>query len=195
MFNRWKSDADINFEELINYLQNDQQSRFLLTQDDLTDNQSIANFIKKKEHTLANFIHGNLDYDTQALLSEYKQGQPNDELLAGITECLNNIINGEKISIDVTQSISLTPHTSQLINSVASGSMEVNRRVLEDALAPYLRIKSTDDSIKKSDATVLDAILLDDLRTEFISISQNLIMFGKLYDLSLIHISEPTRPY
>ncbi len=182
LFNRWKSDADINFVELISYLQNDQESRFLLTHDDLTDSQSIANFIKKKEHTLASFIHKSLDYDTQALLSEYKQGQASDKLLAGITECLNNIINGEKITSEVTDSISLTPHTSQLINSVASGSMEVNRRILEDALAPYLRIKSTNDSESKSDATVLDAILLDDLRTEFISISQNLIMFGKLYD-------------
>jgi len=181
LFNRWKSDADVNFAELIDYLQNEQQNRFLLVQDDLVDSQSILNFIKKQDHSLAKFIHSNLDYDTQALLAEY-QTEASETLLAGLTECLNNIINGDKIPGDVTDSISLNSHTQQLINSVASGTTEVNRRVLEDALAPYLRIKNNDAAINQGDASVLDAILLDDLRSDFISISQNLIMFGKLYD-------------
>jgi len=183
LFNRWKSDAEVNFSELINYLSNYQQSRFLLTQDDLSDSQAILKFIKTNEHELAQFVQKSLDFDTQALLAKYKEGSTNSELLMGLTKTLNSIIKGDKLSPDICQHISLSPLSQQLLNSVASGSMETNRRVLEDALAPYLRIKEDATALKdNADVSVLDAIRLDDLRTDFISISENLIMFGNLYD-------------
>lgn len=183
LFNRWKSDADVNFVELINYLENYQQSRFLLTQDDLLDIQAIISFIKTNDHALAQFIQKSLNYDTQALLAKHTKGKASAELVTGITEALNGIITSKKMPKDVTESIKLSQTTEQLLNSVASGSLEANRRTLEEALAPYICIKS-DTPIAKlnKDATVLDAILMDDLRVEFISISQNLIMFGTLYD-------------
>ena len=183
LFNRWKSDADINFIELINYLENYQQSRFLLTLDDLLDNQAIISFIKTNDHALAQFIQKSLNYDTQALLAKYTKGKASNELITGLTEALNSIITSDKMPQTVTDSIKLSQATEQLLNSVASGSLEANRRILEDALAPYIQVK-TDTPVAKlsKDASVLDAILMDDLRTEFISISQNLIMFGTLYD-------------
>ncbi|NVK39047.1 MAG: ATP-grasp domain-containing protein [Gammaproteobacteria bacterium] len=184
LFNRWKSDADVNFAELIHYLENYQQSRFLLTQDDLLDSQAIIDFIKNNEHALAGYIQKSLNYETQALLAKHTKGKISPELTSGLTEALNSIIKENKIPKDVADSINLSQVTQQLLNSVASGALEANRRVLEDALAPYIRIKSDESSSIKTnkDVSVLDAILLDDLRTEFISISQNLIMFGTLYD-------------
>ncbi|MAA72536.1 MAG: carbamoyl-phosphate synthase large subunit [Bermanella sp.] len=183
LFNRWKSDAVVNFAELIDYLEDFQQSRFLLTQDDLVDTKAIIHFIKTNDHDLAKFIQKSLNYDTQALLANFTKEGSNEALITGLTEALNCIIKSEKMPKEVIEGINLSQTTQQLLNSVASGSLEANRRVLEDALAPYIRIKSEESSVKSSkDATVLDAILLDDLRTEFISISQNLIMFGALYD-------------
>ncbi|MFT6259842.1 MAG: acetyl/propionyl-CoA carboxylase alpha subunit [Bermanella sp.] len=187
LFNRWKSDADINFSELINYLTNFQQSRFLLTQDDLVDSNAILDFIKDNEHELAGFVRNSLDFDTQALLSQHTEnkesGNVNEDLTIGLTKTLNDIIKGEKISSEICQHISLSPLTQQLLNSPASGSMETNRRALEDALAPYMRIKEDSASLRdNSDVSVLDAIRSDDLRTDFISISENLIMFDNLYD-------------
>ncbi len=184
LFNRWKSDADVNFAELIHYLENFQQSRFLLTQDDLLDCQAIIDFIKNNEHALAAYIQKSLNYETQALLAKHTKGDISPELINGLTEALNSIIKQEKLPKDITDSINLSTVTQQLLNSVASGALEANRRALEDALAPYVRIKSDESSTITSnpDVSVLDAILLDDLRTEFISISQNLIMFGTLYD-------------
>jgi acetyl/propionyl-CoA carboxylase alpha subunit/acetyl-CoA carboxylase alpha subunit len=189
LFNRWKSDADVNFEELIQYLTNYQESRFLLKQDDLTDAKSILSFIKKNEHPLAIYIQETADFDTQALLSEYQDDEPSEDLLAGLTQTLNDIIKSEKLPKDIHEHISLSNLTQQLLNSVASGNMETNRRVLEDALAPYLRTKTDDSSvINNQDISILDTVLLDDLRTEFLSISRNLIMFGKLYDYVILHM-------
>jgi acetyl/propionyl-CoA carboxylase alpha subunit len=184
LFNRWKSDAEVNFSELINYLNNYQQSRFLLTRDDLKDTSAILNFIKTNEHELARFFQKSLDFDTQALLAHHNDDSDiNDELIMGLTKTLNDIIKGDKVSSEICQHISLSALTQQLLNSAASGSMETNRRVLEDALAPYLQIKEDTKALKESsDVSVLDAIRLDDLRTDFISISENLIMFGNLYD-------------
>lgn len=183
LFNRWKGDADVNFVELIDYLENYQQSRFLLTHDDILDSEAIIGFLKNNDHALAQHIQKSLDYDVQALLSQHETGKANKELLHGLTEALNDIIKSEKLPADVTESINLSPLSSQLLNSIASTANEANRRTLEDALAPYIRIKSDDNVVKNSrDASVLDAVLLDDLRSEFISISQNLIMFGALYD-------------
>ncbi len=183
LFNRWKSDADVNFSELIKYLKNEQESRFLLNLDDLVDSQAIITFIKSNQHELAIFIQQNLDYETQALLSEYESGKVDDKLLTGLTENLNNLIKGDLIPEEVHSNISLNSVTSQLINSVASSNIEANRRILEDALAPYLRIKTnTQTPLNHNDINVLDAIMSEDLRLDFITISKNLMMFGNLYD-------------
>ncbi|GAA6133547.1 hypothetical protein NBRC116188_03360 [Oceaniserpentilla sp. 4NH20-0058] len=183
LFNRWKSDADVNFVELIDYLENYQESRFLLTQDDILDSEAIIGFIKNNEHALAQHIQKSLDYDMQALLAKHESGKAANELLGGLTEALNIMIKADKLPQEVTESINLSPLSQQLLNSVASSVSEANRRALEDALAPYIRIKSDENTIKnRRESSVLDAVLLDDLRSEFISISQNLIMFGALYD-------------
>ena len=111
LFNRWKSDADINFAELVHYLSDYQQTRFLLTQNDLADSTAILKFIKQNEHALAQFINKSLDYDTQALLAEYQDGEANETLLAALTEGLNNLVRGDLFPQDVVSAINLNPRT------------------------------------------------------------------------------------
>ena len=189
LFNRWKADADINFQELMNYIGDYQQSRFLLKQADVKDPSAILAFIKKNEHPLAIYITESLDFDTQALLAEYNNEAPSKEIVAGLTQALNKVIKAEKFPRPVCESISMSGLSQQLLNSVASGSVETNRRILEDALAPYIAVKTDDISSEdNNDLTLLDTILMDDLRNEFLSICRNLIMFGNLYDYVIRHL-------
>jgi len=191
LFNRWKGDADINFGELVGYLANYKQTQFLLSQQDLTDAKAILKFIKANEHPLAQYINKALDYDTQALIADYKQGKVSEQLTTALTEGLNNLIRADKLPEHVLSSINLTARTQQLVNNVAEVKFEANRRVLEDALAPYIRIKSDDKTdLQDSHLSVLDAILLDDLREDFISICHNMRMFGSLYDYIIHNLVE-----
>jgi len=189
LFNRWKTDASVNFKELIDYLGNYENSRFLIKRSDLNDIQAIIKFIKQGEHPLAQYIQQALDYDTQALLAEHTDQEAAKELISGITDALNKVIQNESIPESVYSSIKLKEVTEQLIHNVAAGYMEANRRILEDALAPYLSIKTDENTLSNSkELSVLDAILMDDLRTDFIGISQNLIMFGSLYDYVIANL-------
>lgn len=190
LFNRWKADASVNFKELIDYLSNYEESRFLIKRKDLKDAPAIINFIKKGEHPLATLIHQSLDYDTQALLADHNPDKEiSSDLTAGLTEAFNRIISQEAIPESVHGEIKLKEVTEQLIHNVAASYMEANRRIIEDALAPYVTIK-TDEILQEDnqDVSVLDAILMDDLRTDFIGISQNLVMFGSLYDYVIANL-------
>ena len=78
-----------------------------------------------------------------------------------------------------------------MVNNVAGASLEANRRLLEDALAPYLKVKNDAESnLNDSQMSVLDAILMDDLRQDFISICNNMQMFGSLYDYIIANLVE-----
>lgn len=191
LFNRWKSDADINFGELVTYLNDYQQTQFLLTQNDLVDSKAILKFVKTNEHPLAQFINKSLDYDTQALLADYQDGPASDALIGALTEGFNILIRGQKFPQDVLDAISLSDQTKQLVNNVAAVTLETNRRVLEDALAPYIRIKTdSETNLDDSHLSVLDAILMDDLREDFINICNNMKMFGSLYDYIIHNLVE-----
>ncbi len=190
LFNRWKSDSDINFVELIAYLKDYQQTRFLLTQDDISDSTAILRFLKANEHPLANYMNKQVSYDTGALIADYQEGKPSKALRSALTEDFNNIIKDDLFPEDVRASINLNTRTSQLVNNVAEVNLEANRRMLEDALAPYLRVKEEAEIKEGGDSqlSILDAILTDDLRNDFISICNNMLMFGALYDFVIHHL-------
>src|SRR5690606_41312611 len=77
----------------------------------------------------------------------------------------------------------IMPKLSPCTTLFRSSKVEANRRILEEALAPYIEFRQ--DNIQDPahpDITILDAILHDELRDEFSHVCQNMLVFGQLYD-------------
>merc|ERR1711879_771443 len=69
LFNRWKSDAAVNFHGLLNYLDDYKQTRFLLRANDILDTAAVADFIENNQHPLAGYIREQLPYDVRQELT------------------------------------------------------------------------------------------------------------------------------
>jgi acetyl/propionyl-CoA carboxylase alpha subunit/acetyl-CoA carboxylase alpha subunit len=184
LFNRWKSDASVNFQGLLNYLEDYKQSRFMLRANDILDAVAVADFIEKNPHPLAVYIRDSLPHETrqditQALAQERQKG----DLKQSLAAALNSVLNSDLIPEDIRNELKLSTRTQALVGSIVSVKVEANRRILEEALAPYIQFRQ--ESIQDPahpDITILDAILHDELRYEFSQVCQNMLVFGRLYD-------------
>ena len=184
LFNRWKSDAAVNFQGLLNYLEDYKQSRFLLRSNDILDAVSVAEFIEKNPHPLAAWIREQLPHETRQELTEgLAQEKSKGALKQSLATALNTILNDDLIPDNIRAELKLSTRTEALANSLASSKVEANRRILEEALAPYIQFRQENiQNPAHPDITILDAILHDELRDEFTSVCQNMLVFGQLYD-------------
>jgi acetyl/propionyl-CoA carboxylase alpha subunit/acetyl-CoA carboxylase beta subunit len=188
LFNRWKADATKNFQGLMAYMEDYKQNRFLLRADDILDAGSIAEFIFKNEHPLANLVLAKVSHESQQKITAAMQKeQSKGELNQLIAAALNKVLRDEPIADEICAQLKLSDKTKTLTNSLANVTVEANRRIFEEALAPYIQFKQ--ESIQNPahpDITILDAILHDELRNDFIQVCQNMLVFGELYD-HIIH--------
>lgn len=188
LFNRWKSDATANFQGLLEYLENYKQSRFLLRADDILDAEETAKFIDQSQHSLAAYIREQLSHETrQELVQGLASAQKKGTLKQSIASALNGILKLCVIPEEILKDLKLSEKTAVLAASLNCNNIEANRRIIEEALAPYIQFRQ--DNIQNPnhpDITILDAILHDELRDDFSDVCQNMLVFGQLYD-NFIH--------
>lgn len=184
LFNRWKSDASVNFHGLLAYLDDYKQSRFLLRAADILDEEAVAEFIENNPHQLAEFVRQQLPHDThQDLTQALSQEKSRGDLAQALATALNTVLKGELIADDIRATLKLSTRTESIANSLTSAKVEANRRIIEESLAPYIQFhQESSQNPAHPDITILDAILHDELRHEFTQVCQNMLVFGQLYD-------------
>ena len=188
LFNRWKADANKNFQGLMAYMEDYKQNRFLLRSDDILDPAAIAEFIFKNEHPLASLVLSAVSHESQqkittAMAKEQNKGELNQLIAAA----LNKVLREKTIDHEICSQLKLSDKTQALANSLANVSLEANRRIFEEALAPYIQFKQENiQNPEHPDITILDAILHEELRSDFTQVCQNMLVFGELYD-HIIH--------
>jgi acetyl/propionyl-CoA carboxylase alpha subunit/acetyl-CoA carboxylase alpha subunit len=184
LFNRWKSDASVNFQGLMDYLEDYKQSRFLLRANDILDAVAVAEFVEKNPHPLAAYIREQLPHETrQELTQGLAKEKSKGALKQSLATALNSILKDDLIPDHIRADLKLSTRTEALANSIASIKVEANRRIIEEALAPYIQFRQENiQNPAHPDITILDAILHDELRYEFSQVCQNMLVFGQLYD-------------
>ncbi len=188
LFNRWKADASKNFQGLMTYMEDYKQNRFLLRSDDILDAAAVAEIIFKNEHPLATLVLETISHESQQKITVAMQKeQSKGELNQLIAAALNKVLRDETINHEICSQLKLSDKTQALTASIANVSVEANRRIFEEALAPYIQFKQENiQNPEHPDITILDAILHDELRTDFTQVCQNMLVFGELYD-HIIH--------
>ena len=188
LFNRWKSDATANFQGLLEYLENYKQSRYLLRADDILDALETIKFIEQNPHPLAVYVRENLSHESRQELSQGLTKTSNqDALKQSVASALNSILTLATMPESIRQEIKLSESTVTLANSLTCNMIEANRRIIEEALAPYIQFhQEHTQNPNHPDITILDAILHDEIRDNFSDVCQNMLVFGKLYD-NFIH--------
>ena len=192
LFNRWKSDAIVNLKGLIDYLDDYKESRFLLRANDILDQTAVADFIKTNTHPLAVHIRESLPHEIlQELNTGSNSDASNSDLKQLLAAALNSILADDVLPDHIRQNLKLSARTEALANSITSTKVETNRRILEEALAPSIQFRQENiQNPAHPDITILDAILHDELRQDFIQVCRNMLIFGRLYDNFIHNLSK-----
>jgi hypothetical protein len=193
LYNRWKGGAQDNLEALVDYLQNYDVSRYLLKSGDIKDARGLLGAMAEAQNPFIVHVRGRFSYEGKKLFDKDYVSQKSEAFLFGelITE-FNLILEGPSL---YDPELLLEEHISTLTTELGAATnvdqtnIEINRRLLEETLWTYIeRRKGQPRSPQDSEMTILDVILDDGIKEDFVVQAQNLLVFGDLYD-SLIEDS------
>ncbi len=187
LYNRWKAGARDNLVALIKHVENEAANSFLLRTSDIKDVKALLRNMSDSDALLIADIKSRFSYEGKKLFATgYIREKAEEFLLAQLVSELNLMLEGESIyDSERMAGQTLSDFTMRLLAQPADevGTIELNRRLLEDSLWTYIERK-TDKPVATSEQefSVLDVILDEDIREDFVAESRNLLTFNVVYE-------------
>jgi acetyl/propionyl-CoA carboxylase alpha subunit/acetyl-CoA carboxylase alpha subunit len=175
LYNRWKAEALGNLRALKDFLHHHDDVRQIFRPADLLDPKALVVALRR-DHVLLPAIRDRFTFEGKKLLGDRGVSEVSDVYLSNeLTAQLNMSITGELL----------------LAGSEEPGrsAIAVNRGLLQQRfpglIAPVL---DAGVPVPFSDMTVLDVLISDELRRDFIAECENLVLFDSVYDQILANL-------
>ena len=180
LYNRWKADATANLRALKDFLQHHQDIRQILRVEDLSNPKGLALALAEDTKLLPR-LRQRFTHEGRKLLRKSGVEEKSEVYLCNqLTNELNLAITGESLAAVVGSE--LGPRAKAQVKAGAS-DIAVNRAVLLDRFGEFIEAPLTGASpVPFSDLTVLDVLVTDDLRQDFVTECENLLLFDSVYD-------------
>ena len=173
LYNRWKAGAVGNLRALRDLLNRPADVRQILRVSDLPDVHALISALRADNNVLP-FVRECFSHAGKKLLGEYGVAEKSDQYLQSqLTAELNLVITGQSIA------------TAFELNEDSSGESVIasNRKFLSSRFPGLVnQVQENRSPVPFSDMTVLDILIEDDLRLEFITECENLLLFDSVYD-------------
>ena len=166
LYNRWKKEARGNLEALQQYLQDDVSTRQILQVSDIADATGLLNAIIS-------------DAELRDLLYEHFSHEGRKLLDAGLVE---GTVSGF-VAKQLVAELNMLIASGALAESAGDASMAANRRFLSERLPVHIPPQVVGvKPVVLAELSVLDILLNEELRADFILECQNLLLFDSVYD-------------
>ena len=178
LFNRWKSDAAGNFTALKHYLTNHDEVRALVGLDQIREPRALLLAIGR-DPAFGPLLRQRFTHEGGKLLSpEHLEGKSDDYIRSQLVGELNLAMTEGPMD-DVVVRTDLAPSTRQAL-AESKSPLVANRLILEDRFPSF--ITAAEAESEAAEPTVLDILLEDDLREDFIAECENFLLFDAVYD-------------
>ena len=181
LYNRWKIDAAGNFAALRAFASNVQETRSLLRVAQIESPRALIEAIRE-DAVLGPVLRTRFTHEGMKL---FAAGQDLSEtfLREQLAAELNMAITEAPLGDDLVIEGALSPDARASVNGETS-TIIANRTVIDDRFdAHFVRTEETgDDPPALAEMTVIDVVLREDLRTDFVQECENLLLFDKVYD-------------
>ena len=166
LYNRWKGEAVGNLRSLREYLVNHQDTRLILKITDVENPRAFLQAISQ-DAEMQRILHERFTYEGKKLLSLVGLDEKSDVFLASqLTAELNLAITGPT-----------------MLGAVGQSDIHANRGLLHLRFPAHIKpIDTLGRPVALADMTVLDVLLDDELRGDFIRECENLLLFDSVYD-------------
>ena len=189
LYNRWKSDAAGNFRELRHYLDNAADARALLRTADIADPYPLLEAIAA-DAALGSTLHQRFTHEGKKLLASDHLDEKADTYVRAQLAAEVNLALTDGSMAEAVPTRALGTRTREAM-SWAPSPIVVNRLVFEDRFGSLLSGRESaresaretaDGAAAGGDLTVLDILLEEDLREDFIGECRNFLLFDGIYD-------------
>ena len=166
LYNRWKGEAVGNLRALREYLENHEDTRQILKVSDISNPRALLGEISSSVE-MADLLRERFTYEGKKLLSLRGLDDKSDVFLAKqLTAELNLAITGPAMG-----------------GAIGQSDIHANRGLLHLHFPGQIKPTETlGKPVALSEMTVLDVLLHDELRADFIRESENLLLFDSVYD-------------
>ncbi len=170
LYNRWKAEAVGNLRALKDYLANPEDIRQILRVGDIEDPRRLLEALQASD--LRSALRESFSHEGRKLLSNPGEAEEKSDpyLRTQLTMELNLAITGPSLL------------TGEVAGEQAV-SVAANRELLSRAFGGLIAPAATARPVVAfSDMTVLDVLMEDELRADFIRECENLLLFDSVYD-------------
>ena len=195
LYNRWKSEARGNLEALMAQLADPAATRQLLRVADLPQARDLLVSLRSDDSDVARYLREQFSHDARKLLSKRGLADKSDGYLqSALAAELNYWLQRTNPFADDALPLSVVPEAfrSEALRQAAPGSatlLAALRGMLAEAFSGAVQARGPAGApVGISDLTLLDVLLTEELREDFIEEGRNLLLFDALYDAVLQHL-------
>ncbi len=179
LYNRWKSDAAGNFRALKGFAENVAETRALLRVSELSEPLALIEAINADD-TLGQVLRRRFTHDGVKLFAR-SAGKPEALLREQLATELNMAITEAPLAGEDGIAEGLSAATKASVNGQAS-RIVANRLVIDDRFGSLLTKTAAETRAETGETTVIDVVLDDDLRADFVRECECLLLFDRVYD-------------
>jgi acetyl/propionyl-CoA carboxylase alpha subunit len=186
LYNRWKTEARGNLSSLIVQLREHANTRQLLRVQELQGPIDLARRLTDTREPILVRLRDGMSYEARKLFrSESLAERTESAVRALLTTELNLAMTAPGSLARADASLESQGLSQRTIRLAAEGAAAVtlNRSMLNDLLPQHVPYRAIDAAaVATADRTVLDLLLDDDLREDFVQECENLQLFDAIYD-------------
>jgi len=166
LYNRWKGEAVGNLRALREYLVNHEDTRQILKISDIEDPRAFLSDVNA-DADVCDALRDRFTYEGKKLLSLQGLDEKTDVFLAKqLTAELNLALTGPA-----------------MLGAIGQSDIHANRGLLHLRFPAHIKpTEAIGRPVALSDMTVLDVLLDDELRSDFMRECENLLLFDSVYD-------------
>ena len=189
LYNRWKTASPSNFRSLVNQLRAPEASRQLLRVTDIEAPRAFALRLKDDQGALATYLRDCMSHEGRKLLSKKALADQSDGYIrSALAAELNLILTSRNMIGDGRVDADVLP---EAIRAEASGTspagsaeaLRVGRALLAAEYPQHVKPRSAaSEPLPLSETTVVDVLLMDELREEFQRACADMLVFDAVYD-------------
>ena len=181
LYNRWKGEAAGNLRGLAELLNAHEDTRQILRVGDLTNPAGLIRALRRDREML-DALHDHFTHEGKRLLRVGGTQNKSEAYLGSqITAELNLLITSGDLDYLLNGGAARRRTTSQV---------QANRKLLQERYPQFIAPAAAGGAadVDYANLTVLDLLIHDDLRQDFIRECQNLLLFDGVYDYIVAHL-------
>jgi acetyl/propionyl-CoA carboxylase alpha subunit/acetyl-CoA carboxylase beta subunit len=166
LYNRWKGESVGNLRALREYLFNHEDTRQILKVSDIEDARGLVGALHR-DPEMAAILRERFSYEGKKLIALKGLDEKNDNFVAKL----------------ITSELNLALTGPAMMGMTEATDIQSNRALLHARFPQYISgVEAGGRPVALTDMTVLDVLLDDELRHDFIRECENLLLFDSVYD-------------